>query len=343
MAETATQFETPPEQRWKLVWERREAFADVIDLAARAHSVTVRGRARQVSSFLRRDGSFESAIVRPDVIAFTQPLVTDIRSQAIADEQLAWAASNGLNSLNCQPSSIQRLSQLMIYPALIAIAGFAIYLGFAFYVAPEFEQMFEEFGIELPSATRTLFGLASSIRSVGWLIGIVLVASLLVAILWLRVPGAFISRFRFLEKAVQNKRQVMADLAFHAAQLRTIGLSAQQAFAAASSAAGLPSANQGSPAMALEADANELSDGSGDVRVPGYALLQLAMRRPANHANDQMLFEVADCYRRRIVTVSDWWIQWLAYGFQCFVIACVMFIVLSMFMPLFSIIGGLTG
>jgi len=160
----------------------------------------------------------------------------------------------------------------------------------------------------------------------------VLIACLLMAIVWLRTPGAIISRFKFLERVFQNKRYVMAELAFHAAQLRSIGLTAKQASAAATTAARLPSTN-----------ADKLFDGPPTTEMPGYPLLEFAMRQPANHNNDRMLLEVADCYRRRIVTVSDWWLQWLVYGFQCVVIAFVGFIVISMFAPLFSIVGGLTG
>ena len=149
----AGQFESTPQQRWKVVHERRDALAEMIDKAAKAQPRTVRGRLRAVSQFLRRDGSYDGAIVRPDVIAFTQPLLVSGDQPTLSDEQLAWAASNGLNSLSYQPATIERLSQLMIYPTMIALASFGIYLGFSFFVAPEFEQMFYEFGIELPALT----------------------------------------------------------------------------------------------------------------------------------------------------------------------------------------------
>ena len=191
--------------------------------------------------------------------------------------------------------------------------------------------MYEEFGIELPVTTNWLLGSARIVRSFGGLVAIMLGVSLLIAIAWLLVPGAIISRIPFLKNSLNNKRQVMAELAFHAAQLRSIGVSANQAFAAANFAAGLSSTKT-----------EAVVDEDTAIRTPGYELLQFALQQPANYANDRMLMEVADCYRRRIVTVSDWWIHWLVYAMQCFVMLCVLFMVVSIFMPLISIVGGLT-
>ena len=135
----------------------------------------------------------------------------------------------------------------------------------------------------------------------------------------------------------------MAELAFHAAQLRSVGLSAQEAFAVANVAAGQTSSIDTTKAKQFNGSAGEANGDSTQIRISGYALLELALQKPANYANDRMLLEVADSYRRRIVTVSDWWIHWLMYGVQLMVMACVFFMVVSMFMPLISIVSGLTG
>ena len=100
MAEMAKQFEGTPQQRWNQVHERRDALADVIDQLANGQPRTLRGRIREVSHFLRRDGSYDAAIVLPDVIAFTQPLLKTESRDTLSDEQLAWAASNGVNSVS---------------------------------------------------------------------------------------------------------------------------------------------------------------------------------------------------------------------------------------------------
>jgi hypothetical protein len=331
LAEPKGQLDDTLQQRWQRVYRRRDSLAETIDRMANTQPRQVRSRIRNVSNFLKRDGSYDAAIVRPDVIAFTQPLLQPSGDDALSDEQLTRAASVGLNSLNCQTSNIERLSQLMIYPAVIIIASIGIYVGFALFVAPEFEQMFEEFGIELPAVTECLLGLARIVRSFGWLMAIMMAALLAIGVLWLLLPGAFISRMKFVNNLFENKRKVMADVALHAAQLRSMGMSANQSFAAASFAAGL--SNQ-EPDKTSNATTNQM---------PRFELLEFALRQPSNDANNRMLLEVADGYRRRTTTVSDWWIHWLVYGLQLFVMSSVVFLMISMFMPLFSIIGGLTG
>lgn len=299
---------------------------------ASAQPRQIRHRVREVAKFFKRDGSYEAAIIRPDVIGFAQPLIASASEETPSDEQLKWAAANGINSLDCQPSNLERFSQLMIYPAVVLFASVGIYVGLAFFIAPQFEQMFEEFGLELPAATNLLLGSARFVRSFGWLVAILMTAMLVLAFVWLLLPGAIISRIKFLKNLFENKRRVMADLASHTARLRRMGLPANQAFAAANFAAGLSNRKP-----------DEVIGEAATIRTPGYHLLELALQQPVNHANDRMLVEVADNYRRRTTTIGDWWIHWLVYLLQCFIILGVLFMVASLFMPLFSIVSGLTG
>lgn len=338
MAELVGQSDETPQQRWERVCERREAFADLIDQMAKSQPRAYRKRIRDVSTFFRRDGSYDAAIVQPNVVAIAHPLLNVSGREALSDDQLAKAVSDGFSSLSFPQSNIERISQMMIYPALIVIAVCCMYLGFAFFLAPEFESMFKEFGIELPSVTSGLLGVARFVRNIGWLIGIVLIVFLLLSVWWLRSPGAFISRFEVLGKLFENERQTMAGLAFHAAQLRSVGLSAKQAFAVANFAAG-----QTSRAPDTSNDQPNAKATPRIALTPRYSLLEMALQQPANYANDRMLLEVAECYRRRVVTTSGWWIQWLLFGFQWLVYGCALLMVAVMFLPLISIVSGLTG
>lgn len=343
MTETKQQPEGTPEQRWQPAFEARDAFATIIDQLASEQSGSFRARVREISRFFKNDGTFESAIVRPDVIAFAAPLLNSTGHEPVSEKHLTWAAENGMSSLYCQPTSVQRFFQLMIYPALLAVAGFGIYLGFAFFVAPEFEQMFKEFGIELPTVTNFILDSARVLRRFAWLIGTLLVAFALFSVLWFFKPGLFVPRLRSLERVFSNKRHIMADVALHAAQLRSMGLSSQQALTTATSVSTKSSLKLQTSPSPPDLTHDEPIDGLQMIESPAFALLSFAIQQPATEANNRMLFEVADCYRRRIVTVSDWWVQWLVFGFQWSIMACVGFLVLSIFMPLISIIGGLTG
>lgn len=337
------QFENEPVQRWQRVYESRESLAGMIEQATRTQSSSLRARVREVSRFLRQDGTFESAIVRPDVIAFTVPLLESSGREGLTEGQLVRATQTGLNSIYCQPSSIQRFLQLMIYPALLVVASIAMYLGFALFVAPEFERMFVEFQIQLPSATTSLLASARIVRQFAWLIGLLLCALVLVATLWLLKPGMFMPRLGFLDQVFSNERQKMAELAMHAAQLRSIGLSSSQALAVVTRVSVRSSTRQKAvPFRTDHADSDPI-DTSNNIQSPKFALLDYAIRQPTSPENNRMLLEVADGYRRRIVNLSDWWVHWLVFGFQWMIMACISFLVLSIFMPLISIISGLTG
>jgi type II secretory pathway component PulF len=328
-------------QRWQRVYDCRDTYSDTINRVASTQSSLLQARVRAVSSFFKKDGSFESAIVRPDVIAFAEPLLASIEHDRVSDQHFESAAHSGLNCLYAQPSAVQRFFQLMIYPAVLGITGFAMYLGFAFFVAPEFEEMFSEFGIELPGITRSLLISAKFVRQFGWLIAAILVTFTLMSVLWRLKPNVFVPRLKLLENIFSNDRLRMANLALHAAQLRNMGLSSEQARTAA------VHAFDTDPIHATELSRNHVTQNQAGntimLQSSEFSLLHLAIHQPANPTWNRMLFEVADSYRRRILTRSDWWVQWLALTFQWAIMAFVGLLAVSIFMPLISIIGGLTG
>lgn len=353
MSDETDQFESTPQQRWDALGNHRNAYADQIDRLALTQPFRIRGRMKRVSAFLRTEATFSDAMPRPDVIAFAQPILMPRPTNDFSPASLAASARSGLSTLTNQSSSMERFFRLMIYPFIALVAALALLTGFSIIIAPEFENMFEEFGIELPPATAGLLRLAGWIRAFVWPIAFLLVIGTLALLFLSLAPLTGFGRLRRFEAAFTNRRKAMADAAFHAFQLRRVGVSASVAMLACATATRYAGLRRWLSQMATiwnqhPTTAENLAAGSlpsGDLAAGNskFRLIGSAMRRPQSPANDAMLWEVADYYRRRTGTVGDWWVHWLVVAIQWMMIMFVLFIVAAMFMPLISIVSGLAG
>jgi general secretion pathway protein F len=75
-----------------------------------------------------------------------------------------------------------KIRSAMIYPAILAVVAMAAVLLILLHVIPQFESLMADHAGPLPLASRLVFGLSATLRSVDWLIGAALVAAALVAV-----------------------------------------------------------------------------------------------------------------------------------------------------------------
>jgi general secretion pathway protein F len=81
------------------------------------------------------------------------------------------------------------LVSALIYPMLLLVVGsvaISFLLGF---VVPRFAQIFEEAGKELPLPTQVLMDVSQAFRSYGWLVALLIVATVVLASRWVRTES----------------------------------------------------------------------------------------------------------------------------------------------------------
>lgn len=88
----------------------------------------------------------------------------------------------------------QKVQLALLYPALLALVSFGMMALLMVYVVPDIVRVFISRGAELPFLTRALIAISGGLQSYGLIIGIALVALVLLAGRWLRVPA---NRLRF--------------------------------------------------------------------------------------------------------------------------------------------------
>ncbi|MCX8052240.1 MAG: type II secretion system F family protein [Armatimonadetes bacterium] len=78
-----------------------------------------------------------------------------------------------------------KIKSAMIYPILVLIFAFLMVVALFMFVLPKFKELFESMNVEMPAATRALFGISTVMRNY-WYVGAVAIVGGVVAYQWYR-------------------------------------------------------------------------------------------------------------------------------------------------------------
>lgn len=233
----------------------------------------------------------------------------------------------------------------LLYPVVVLGISALVLIGACWLVVPVFETMFDEFGLTLPLPTIAIIGLSHWILSPWSYVAAMLVATCVVALVWL-VRGH--ERYadtspRWLESVFDSTRKVWADWAWHLSLLLRSGQPESDAIVIAGSASGRRWLRTGSAAWA-----NRIGRGEqpfADIthfRGPPCQLLSSALELDAS-VDDKaaMLHGVAQVYWDRDRLRFGRNLSWLSPLLVFLVGFIVWFIMIALFMPLVRLISGL--
>jgi type II secretory pathway component PulF len=339
------QSTSPPlQERWQSVWNARSELATELEQMANDLPGQGRKQLRLLSKWFRGSAKLEDALLRPDVLAISMPLLKAESTPAGDRINIDHAMRMGFCSLGRNVSISRRLIRTMLYPILVLLACFAVGILFSFFIAPQFEEMFAEFGIELPKLTLAVFGFGQFIRRWWWAVLMMLTCA--VTIFWILSrtgTGNRPANLSWLDQRLMSTRNALASWAWHISLLLEAGVPQREAMEAAGRATGNQHLRQVSLARAALSDAEESVTDQPYFDSPKYRLLDQAMRVATSTGKIALLQEVAAYYWDRNRSIGDWWIQWLVSAILFMAGVLILLGVLALFMPLIAIVSGLTG
>ena len=340
--QTADQAHAPElRDRWEGFLNVRHEFASELDRMASDLRGKGRRQLQSLGRWFRGPAKFEDAMERPDVLAFCLPLIKSA-DRSLSTERVNQAARRGFCTVSRFRTSGGSPLRLLFYPFLILIAACLLWIGFSFWIAPQFQKMFEEFGIQIPKMTLLILGLANTVRHWWWLVLVVPVGAALLWF-WNRIgTDRRTGNQTWLDQRLTSTRNALATWAWHVSLLLEAGSSQSDAI----KTAGLATANARLRQVSLEVTGSGQLDALGQEEPflfdPRFELLDCAMRMPKSQGKIALLREVATYYWDRNRHVSDWWIHWLVAILLCFILAAIVITIFSLFTPLIAIISGLT-
>jgi type II secretory pathway component PulF len=330
------------ENRWEDVRKVRQEFATELDRMASELPGEGRQQLRSLSRWFKGPAKFADATRRPDVLSLCLPLV-ESDQDLVSSTSLAQAARRGFCNVGHYKAVNRHLFQVLFYPIVVLFVAALLWIGFSFWIAPEFQKMFLEFGIELPAMTKLILGLAEWVRAGWWLTGIIPIG---IALFWIlnRIgsdhrPG----NLSWLDQRWMSTRNALASWAWHVSLLLQAGFSQKEAIETAGSA----TANARLRRISFEVTGSRQLDSLGQTESflfdPKYDLLDCAMRMPMSAGKIALLQEVATYYWDRSRNIGDWWVRWLVAAMLWLILGAIVITVLSLFAPMIAIFSGLSG
>jgi hypothetical protein len=324
---------------WGLVDGSRKQLAAKVVAIAESVSGGRRLQLRSVGRWLNSDGGYEQVLKRPDVINFCLPWVKSLKAKAngpLSDVEADQVARLGFCRF-CRDAPEPRSLVPFIYPICAILFGMLV-LGFAsFTILPTFEQMFKEFGIELPRATKLLFFVGRLTRQYWWIaIVIFCVASTTTWIFTRLSQRQSVYSRSWIDWLLDSMRPAVANWTGHLATLLNAGVAERSAVQVASECSAVSSLRS------TKIDDQSYTS-SGWLDQKRFALVNETLTIEDRSAKAAMLREVAVYYRSISATVGGWWLKVFAQFITWQIALAILFTVASLFMPLISIISGLTG
>lgn len=329
--------------RWDNILRVRGQIVTELDQMANDLPGVGRKYLRSLSRWFKGPANFEEALRRPDVLAICLPLT---KSDATPDGEgsssdFGQAVRLGFFSRGPNAAGGRHLVRIMLYPLLILAASLVLVVAFSCGIAPQFQEMYEEFGIELPGMTKLVFWVCDFVQQWWWavLLGPPVVAFCL--LMMNRIgrdarPG----NLSWLDQRMMSTRYACASWVWHVSLLLEAGFTQDEAVVTASDSTGNPWLRQ--VGHAFDSGGTTLLEPQLFLN-PKFHLAGATMQLPASKGKILLLREVAAYYWDRNRNVGDWWIHWLNASILWLVGLAIVFAVAALFMPMLGIISGLTG
>lgn len=239
-----------------------------------------------------------------------------------------------------------QVKQAMIYPSAIVVFAILVVIFMLWKVIPVFATVFQELGAELPSLTRFILTLSLFVQSY---------------ILWIFIGlVALVFGFRYLRKTQQGGRiidQMLLKMPLFGDLLEKVGLSRVTRTLSTLLSGGVPmlesmkitSSTSGNiiieesimKARTMVAEGTSLTDSLRDIGTFPFMLVQMVGVGEATGTLDEMLSKLADFYDEEVEASVSALLSVLEPVLLIGVGGMVGVIIISMYLPIFSLISEL--
>jgi type IV pilus assembly protein PilC len=239
----------------------------------------------------------------------------------------------------------KRLLQTLIYPALLAVVATIIVSYLVAYVIPQFSKLYADLNVQLPASTQFLIALTVTHRWVLYsIVGTIVVIAVGVA-LWARSEAGGLSVDRIkLKLPVVGETWIKFQIAQFCRTLSTLQAGGTPLVNAMDTAAGSVSSRliSGSITRAaqLVREGQTLHSAMGSTGLMPELALEMIEVGEASGALSPMLASVAEFYEEEVNLRLQTMIAIVEPAILIFMAILIAFILIALYLPLFSISSG---
>ncbi len=325
---------------WHTIERSRSVMAERIRSLASTLSGPRQRQLRSVERWLASSRGYDKVLERPDVLYFCQTWLDASlgkpNDEPLTEPEMIAAIGKGYCKFESSAPPPRNLTPFL-YPALALFAWLLMIAFGSVFVIAEFRKMYDEFGIELPMATQLVMGIGSWFEANWPWIFCLTILSPIVLLISLRLSqrGRAFS-LSWFDRRFGRFRIQLSVWGSHVASLLAAGVGDTEAI----QIAGRCSSNK-----RLQTSSKLFSMGRQKYLVDPerYPLVNNSLTLKNRAAKIAILEETGRYYRSVGQVVQGWWLDWLSKAIIAMIFLTVFFVATSLYMPMFSIISGLTG
>jgi hypothetical protein len=364
-------------RNWDRVREFRLPLADEVDRTARDLHAGFGPLLRRVACWLRGPADYVDALAQPMVLAMCLELIKSDQSQSEAGkkppqqnhnasrtldengsvapfttEDLQKAVHAGVRSvLGRQVLNRWRTYSLLLYPLLTILFGWVFWVISCFIVFPSIQEIFQDFGMQLPRLTSFLLSSASVVQQSG---GMMILIPIAYVALFLGLSH-YGSNFRndgesWLDQQLQGKRHTLANWCWHLALLLEWGLCTKTAILVAGMCSNRGWLQQQcldwigeSGNRRLKGTSTATTDPSREFfSKPRFQLVNCAIKLEGLE-RILLLREISTYYQEQSAGFVEWLLVWCSTILLWLSFALILMILIAVYAPLFQLLGLLGG
>lgn len=345
--------------RLAAVLDDRHAISDALRRCSSGYGWQVRRHALTLSHRFSRPRRADDVFSDSDSLAVCLPLMSprpeslseastsasdhDIASQPfdtsgphVEPLTLETAVRAALATTRLRSGHFSTLLVGLAYPAAVLLCGAVLLLAASIFLIPEFDRMFDEFGLTLPFFTQIVIDASRWINRF-WIVGVSFVVLLLMAI------GAVIWSPMSLSSELFDRRSLWALWSWHAAMLIEAGFDRAAAVQMAGEASRDVSIKDQACRWASELGSQGQLSLTSSSQLPKLRpLIATALQLERNRDCALVLRQNANNCWNLNRGKSYWWVALLTPLSACLVGSVVALMIVALFAPLIELITGLT-
>ena len=240
------------------------------------------------------------------------------------------------------------LATALIYPAILVLAVIVIVTYLVTYAMPQFAKLYQDLGVPLPDATRILLEVSVPLRSYFFVFAAVIVGGVVALYLWTRTLQGALAIDRLKPKIpVLGDIWLKGEIAQFVRTLSTLlggGTPLVSALQTSSAAIGsrliATSIEQASDRVR---EGKTLSESLAETQLVPPLALEMIEVGEASGALPAMLTSVAEFYEEEVSTRLQRTLVWVTPAILVVMAVVIGFILISLYLPLFSLQIGSNG
>ncbi|TWT82743.1 type IV pilin biogenesis protein [Planctomycetes bacterium CA13] len=311
----------------ELVLRDRERISTVIESISVDFSGASRRNLRRLSRRFRRPISAAEVLLDSDALTVCLTLSQVLSGHSVTPELIEQGVRQSISRMNMHSLRGRRLVRLLLYPSVLMLMSITVFIVFCIYLVPQFDQIFQEFGLTTDGPTQRIIGISRWVRQEGVRTLLLLAVAAIVGLgvtRYYQRQGRLPDWMDFVVRRLRMSGHTWANWAWHVAFLLEAGLSQVDAKKiAGQSNVGIALSNEGPPKVT-------------------YPFMYEAINQIDRENQIVFLREAAVLYWERASNKERWWLTWLPLITTGMVGMGIAIVLKAIFGPLIQLISGLS-